>query len=102
MRVELRLGRVVLLVQREPIATVRDLAELEGRAVVVAGQSMAGWSLAGTVKHGLRTAFADGTGAAQVLLDGQMGRGGAGGMQALQASGRLKDLFAAQHVSWHL
>lgn len=109
---------------------------------------MAGWLLAGNVKHGLRTAFADGSGAAQA--DGQV-RAAAGlaaelesvlrgdprfalqllpsprvppggwaigcairqgadelaaavqeAMQALQANGRLKDLFAERHVSWHL
>jgi ABC-type amino acid transport substrate-binding protein len=142
--------RVVLAVSREKIGTVQALSELQGHPVAVAGQSMAGWLLAGALKSGLRTAFADGCGAAQALLDGQAHaaaglssevesvlqgdprfalqplpspRAPSGGwavgcavrhgaddlaaalqeaMQSLQASGRLKDLFAARHVGWHL
>lgn len=142
--------RVVLAVLREKIGAVRELSELQGHPVAVAGQSMAGWLLAGAVKSDLRTAFADGCGAARALLEGQVHaaaglsselesvlqgdprfalqplptprippggwavgcavRSGAGdlaaalqeAMQSLQASGRLKDLFAAQHVGWHL
>jgi hypothetical protein len=121
--------RVVLAVLREQLGTVRELAELEGRAVAVAGQSMAGWLLAGTVKHGLRTAFAselesvlrgDPRFALQPLPSPRVPPGGWAvgcairqgaddlavalqeAMQALQSNGSLKGLFAAQHVSWHL
>jgi ABC-type amino acid transport substrate-binding protein len=87
--------RVVLAVLREQLGTVRELAELEGRAVAVAGQSMAGWLLAGTVKHGLRTAFADGTGAAQALLDGQV-QAAAGLASELESVLRGDPRFALQ------
>lgn len=63
--------RVVLAVQREQLGRIENLAELEGHPVAVAGQSMAGWLLAGALTSGLRTAFADGVGAAQALRDGQ-------------------------------
>lgn len=142
--------RVVLAVLREQIGTVQALPDLQGHPVAVAGQSMAGWLLAGALTSDLRTAFADGCGAAQALRDGQVHaaaglaselesvlqgdprfalqplpsprvppggwavgcavRSGADdlaaalqeAMQSLQASGRLKELFAAQHVGWHL
>ena len=63
--------RVVLAVQREQLGRIENLAELQGHPVAVAGQSMAGWLLAGALTSGLRTAVADGVGAAQALRDGQ-------------------------------
>lgn len=67
--------RVMLAVDSEQLGTIQNLSELQGHAVAVAGQSMAGWVLAGS-DHGalsgqLLTAFADGVGAAQALRDGK-------------------------------
>lgn len=64
--------RVVLATRVEQLGKVENLAELQGHPVAVAGQSLAGWLLAGAVKEGLVTAFADGVGAAQALRDGQV------------------------------
>jgi ABC-type amino acid transport substrate-binding protein len=63
--------RVVLAVQREQLGRIENLSELEGHPVAVAGQSMAGWMMAGALTSGLRTTFADGVSAAQALRDGQ-------------------------------
>jgi hypothetical protein len=64
--------RVVLALRTDQLGKVENLAELQGHPVAVAGQSMAGWLLAGAIKEGLITAFADGVGAAQALRDGQV------------------------------
>lgn len=64
--------RVLLALRRDQLGKVEALADLQGHPVAVAGQSLAGWVLAGAVKEGLVTVFADGTGAARALLDGQV------------------------------
>jgi ABC-type amino acid transport substrate-binding protein len=63
--------RVTLAVRAERLGKIDNLADLQGQRVAVAGQSLAGWLLAGAVTQGLTTAYADGTGAAQALRDGQ-------------------------------
>jgi len=63
--------RVLLATRADQFGKVENLADLQGHPVAVAGQSLAGWVLAGAIKEGLVTAFADGLGAAQALRDGQ-------------------------------
>ena len=67
--------RVMLALDASKLPRVESLADLQGHAVVVAGQSMAGWLLAGAeggaLKDRLTTAFADGVEAAQALRNGQ-------------------------------
>lgn len=68
--------RVLLAVQREQFGRIESLAELAGHPVAVAGQSMAGWLMAGALPgaaaSGLSTAFADGVDAARALREGRV------------------------------
>ncbi len=67
--------RVMLAVDSEQLGAIQNLSELQGHVVAVAGQSMAGWVLAGAdngaLSGKLLTAFADGVGAAQALREGK-------------------------------
>jgi ABC-type amino acid transport substrate-binding protein len=67
--------RVVLALDKRKLGKADSLAELQGLSVAVAGQSLAGWLLAGAeggvLKDRLTTAFPDGAAAAKALVDGQ-------------------------------
>jgi Bacterial extracellular solute-binding proteins, family 3 len=63
--------KVLLAVRADRLGQVDNLAQLQGHPVAVAGQSLAGWVLAGAMKEGLVTAFADGSGAARALQAGE-------------------------------
>ena len=67
--------RVLLALDKGKLGKADSLGELQGLRVAVAGQSLAGWLLAGAeggvLKDRLVTAFPDGAVAAQALLDGQ-------------------------------
>jgi ABC-type amino acid transport substrate-binding protein len=67
--------RVLLALDKRKLGKADSLAELQGLSVAVAGQSLAGWLLAGAeggvLKERLATAFPDGAAAAKALLDGQ-------------------------------
>ncbi|HEV8690422.1 MAG TPA: transporter substrate-binding domain-containing protein [Ideonella sp.] len=68
--------RVMLALDASKLPRVESLGDLQGQAVAVAGQSMAGWLLAGAeggaLKERLITDFADGVAAAQALRGGRV------------------------------
>jgi polar amino acid transport system substrate-binding protein len=68
--------RVAIAWNRDALPQVESLAALRGRAVAVAGRSLAGWLLigadGGALRDTLRTDAADGAVAATALRDGQV------------------------------
>jgi ABC-type amino acid transport substrate-binding protein len=81
--------RVLLALDKRKLGKADSLGDLKGMSVAVAGQSLAGWLLAGAeggvLKDRLTTAFPDGAEAAKALLEGR----------ADAASGLASELEAA-------
>lgn len=110
--------RVAIAWRKEVLPRLESLADLHGRPVAVAGQPLAGWLLIGAeqgaLRESLQTRLPDGVAAAQALQRGEVvAAGGLASelesalhgddpMQALQAGGRVQELFRAHHVAWHL